>query len=247
MKKYILSTLLDPLYHQLAQLLRADIDRGAIEVNDKIPSETELARKYEIGRPTVRQATDLLVRDGLLERRRGSGTYVLPPSSRIDLFSLAGTSAALKDLPFEVHTELLAPLAEMSGPAHLPARLAGEPVFELRRLSRIDGDPVLIETIYLDAALFPGLDRINIEDASLARIAREHYFLDATSADQAFSIALTNKEQAKLLGVKKETPILAVSRSIHFGAQADAVYSDIFCLTDRYNFTQTLSAPSGQN
>ena len=71
--------------------------------------------------------------------------------------------------------------------------------------------------------------------------------LDATSADQAFSIALTNKEQAKLLGVKRETPILAVSRSIHFGAQADAVYSDIFCLTDRYNFTQTLGAPSGQN
>ena len=236
-----------PLYHQLAQLLRADIDHGVIAVNEKIPSETELARKYAIGRPTVRQATDLLVRDGMLERRRGSGTYVLPPARRIDLFSLAGTSAALQGLPFAVHTELLSPLRQQSGPAHLPERLRGNPVFELRRLSRIDGEAVLTETIYLDAALFAGLEKLKLEHSSLARIARENFFLEATSADQTFTIILADESQAKLLDISKGTPILGVSRCVHFGEQREAVYSDICCLTDRYDFTQTLTAPGGQN
>lgn len=236
-----------PLYHQLAQLLRADIDSGDIAINEKIPSETELARKYSIGRPTVRQATDLLVRDGMLERRRGSGTYVLPPTRRIDLFSLAGTSAALQDLPFAVHTELLAPLKKVSGPEHLPRRLAGRPVFELQRLSRIDGKPVLTETIYLDVNLFTGLENLNLEHSSLARIAREHYFLEATSADQTFNILIADKKQSALLDVIEGTPILGVSRCIHFGEQTEAVYSDICCLTNRYHFTQTLTAPGGQS
>ncbi|MEM8492233.1 MAG: GntR family transcriptional regulator [Pseudomonadota bacterium] len=236
-----------PLYHQLAQLLRADIDRGLIEINEKIPSETELARKYAIGRPTVRQATDLLVRDGLLERRRGSGTYVLPPSRRIDLFSLAGTSAALKELPVSVEMTLISPLREITGPEHLPERLVGEPVYELRRLSCIDGEPILLEDIYLSAAVFPGLERIDSPQSSLANIAREHYFLEASSADQTFRIVHADAEHSRHLGVATGTPILGVARSVHFGQQHDAVYSDIFCLTDRYHFTQTLSAPTLQS
>ncbi len=236
-----------PLYHQLAQLLRADIDRGEIAVNEKIPSETELARKFDIGRPTVRQATDLLVRDCMLERRRGSGTYVLPPTRRIDLFSLAGTSAALQGLPYAVHTELLSPLAHIIGPDHLPERLVGKPVFEIKRLSRIEDEPVLTETVYLDAVLFSGLEEINLKHSSLARIAREHFFLEPTSADQTFNILLADENQADLLEVPVNTPILGVTRCIHFGDQTAAVYSDICCLTNRYHFTQTLTAPGGQS
>ena len=73
-----------PLYRQLALRIREHIDRGEIGVSEKIPSEHRLAREYGIGRPTVRQATDLLVREGVLQRRRGSGTFVLPPYTELD-------------------------------------------------------------------------------------------------------------------------------------------------------------------
>jgi GntR family transcriptional regulator len=73
-----------PLYRQLAQRLRANIERGELAVSQKIPSENELASEYGIGRPTVRQATDLLVREGILQRRRGAGTFVLPPGAGAD-------------------------------------------------------------------------------------------------------------------------------------------------------------------
>jgi GntR family transcriptional regulator len=71
-----------PLYRQLAELLLERIRVGEYTSGSRIPSEPELARTFRIGRPTVRQATDLLVRRRCLERRRGSGTYVVePPAS----------------------------------------------------------------------------------------------------------------------------------------------------------------------
>lgn len=232
-----------PLYRQLALRIREHIDRGEIAVSDKIPSEHRLAEEYGIGRPTVRQATDLLVREGVLQRRRGSGTFVLPPARRIDLFSLAGTSAALRELHLSVTMELLAPQRLVSGLDRLPGRLAGKPVYEVRRLSRIEAEPVLLEYLYLDAALFAGLERFDLQNASLAHIAREDFFLEPTSAEQEFEIFHADAEIARRLGLEPASAVLKVSRLLHFGPQQAAIYAEIYCRTDRYRFSQTITTP----
>ncbi len=236
-----------PLYRQLALRIRDHIDRGEIAVSEKIPSENALAREYGIGRPTVRQATDLLVREGVLQRRRGSGTFVLPPTRRIDLFSLAGTSAALRELEQPVEMSLLSPQRLLSGLDRLPGRLAGKPVYEVRRLSRIDGEPVLLENLYLDAGLFAGLERFDLQNASLAQTARERFFLEPTSADQSFEIHVADTDIADLLALDAGSPILKVSRQLHFGQYTGAIYAEIFCRTDRYRFSQTITTPDLQS
>ena len=235
-----------PLYRQLALKIREHIDRGEIAVSEKIPSEHSLAREYGIGRPTVRQATDMLVREGLLQRRRGAGTFVLPPARRIDLFSLAGTSAALKDIHQSVTMELLAPQRLVSGLDRLPGKLAGKPVYEVRRLSRIEGEPVLLENLYLDAALFAGLERFDLQNASLAQIAREHFYLEPTSASQDFEIFLADTEISVRLEISPATPVLKVCRILHFGEYSGALYAEIYCRTDRYRFSQTITTPDLQ-
>lgn len=235
-----------PLYRQLALRLREHIDRGEIAVAEKIPSEHRLAQQYGIGRPTVRQATDLLVREGVLQRRRGSGTFVLPPARRIDLFSLAGTSAALRELHLPVTMQLLAPQRLISGLDRLPGRLAGKPVYELRRLSRIDDEPLLLENIYLDAGPFAGLERFDLQNASLANLAREHFFLEPTSAEQDFEIALAAGDVARRLEIEAGSPVLKVCRLLHFGQYPGAIYAEIYCRTDRYRFSQTITTPDLQ-
>jgi DNA-binding transcriptional regulator YhcF (GntR family) len=110
-----------PLYHQLAELLRDGIARGQWPPGSKLPSEPELARRYAIGRPTVRQATEVLVRKGLCERRRGSGTYVLEPNKAVSLFSLAGTASSFQNGGLELTTRLL------SGPELCEPRSILEP------------------------------------------------------------------------------------------------------------------------
>ncbi|MBW2575327.1 MAG: GntR family transcriptional regulator, partial [Deltaproteobacteria bacterium] len=62
-----------PLYRQLADILLIKIRSGEYTSGSRIPSENSLSASYGIGRPTARQATDLLVRKRILVRKRGSG------------------------------------------------------------------------------------------------------------------------------------------------------------------------------
>lgn len=65
-----------PLYHQLAQILREQIHSGKYTSGAELPSERELMQQFQISRNTVRQALDLLDREGLIKRTLGSGTRV---------------------------------------------------------------------------------------------------------------------------------------------------------------------------
>lgn len=239
-----------PLYRQLADRIRHDIETGVHPVAAKIPSENEMALQYSIGRPTVRQATDLLVRQGKLERRRGSGTYVLPLTQPIDLFSLAGTSAALRN------SELKAKLVLAKKPSLERVRTEGndkqpiEPDMEFLRVERCAiaaSAPVLYETIWLSTELFPDLQNHNLANQSLSALVRDVYFLEPTSADQTFFVITADETQAKQLQTPVGTPLLRVHRQLHFGDHKSALHAEIICLTDRFEFSQTLfpaNAPS---
>ena len=223
-----------PLYRQLADRILAEINAGVYEVASRIPSEHELAGSYEIGRPTVRQATDLLVRQGRLERRRGSGTYVLPPTRAIDLFSLAGTSAALNS------SELNASLTVIAGPIRESATEEYEDRFRVERCATVDGMPVLMETLWFNAALFHDLDKQVLADRSLSALVKENYFLEPSSADQTFYAVAADRNVARRLKIAEGTPVLRVLRELYFGDIHGALQVEITCLTDQFEFSQTL-------
>ncbi|MEZ5477287.1 MAG: GntR family transcriptional regulator [Thiolinea sp.] len=233
-----------PLYQQLAERIRQDVATAVYAVHEKIPSEHELAKRYAIGRPTVRQATDLLVREGLLQRRRGSGTYVLPPAEQLDVFSLAGTSAALARSQNQVDISLLQAPHLLADEATRPAVFSGRPAYQLKRLSRLAAEPVLLEVFYLDAGLFHGLEHHHLEGDSLTRIVREGYYLEASEAEQSFTIIYPEPDIATVLKTSRHTPLLQVGRTLHFGEYRAALYCDIYCRTDRFHFSQTIHLPA---
>jgi GntR family transcriptional regulator len=101
-----------PLYHQLADILLERIRSGLYLPGQMIPSETGLAKQYRIGRPTVRQAMDTLVQKGVIQRKRGAGTFVKRVSPRVDLFSLAGTSQAFLTEGIPIETKLIKPTVQ---------------------------------------------------------------------------------------------------------------------------------------
>lgn len=231
-----------PLYQQLADRIRREVVNGVYQVNEKIPSENELAKKYVIGRPTVRQATDLLVREGVLLRKRGSGTFVQPAVKQIDLFSLAGTSAAFDQSQQSVEMVLLKPVSLLADHDSSPSVFNERAAYHLQRLSSVDGEPVLLEDIYLDAAIFHGIDQHALVGNSLSQVVREVYFLEASSADQTFNIIYPDKTIAATLKSSARSPLLHVSRTLHFADHRAAIYCDIYCRTDRFHFSQTLTA-----
>jgi len=229
-----------PLYHQLADLLTARIRAGEYGVGDRIPSEHQLAAAFGIGRPTVRQAIDVLVRRRMLVRRRGSGTYVAEADHEVDLFSLAGTTSAFQGQGLTVDTRVRRQIKRVMVKGDSDNPFDGGEAFFFSRRSLVDDVPVLIEDLYLHPELFDGIDRMNLEGRSIAAIAAERYYMRPTNGRQTFRIAYLQDGRARDLGVAASTPILAVKRYLNFPQAENAIYAELFCRTDQFVFSQTI-------
>jgi GntR family transcriptional regulator len=230
-----------PLYHQLASILMEKIRSGAYRPGDRIPSENRLATVYAIGRPTVRQALELLIRKRLLFRKRGSGTYVQSPNKEVDLFSLAGTMSSFHKKGLLITTNILKKTNLIKiGKNETDNPFAGQKAFFFERLTRVGGTPVLIEDLYLHPELFKGFDEIDLSEKSLSEIVFERYYMRPVSGKQNFRIEFLSENQAKTLEVTSGTPILEVKRFLHFPQADNAIFSELYCRTDQFVFSQTI-------
>ncbi|MCP3920967.1 MAG: GntR family transcriptional regulator [Desulfobacterales bacterium] len=226
-----------PLYHQLADILTARIKSGEYAVGSKIPPELSLAQLYSIGRPTVRQAIDLLVRKKLVERKRGSGTYVIEEEKEIDLFSLAGTSSAFSEKGISTETCILQDIKiKKINSKDNPFKTA----LFFSRLTSVGKSPVLVENFYLNQDVFEGIKNIDIKGKSLAKIVRENFFMEPTDFKQSFKVVAVPKGLTKELGLKTDSKILLIQRWINFPQIKNGVYSEMYCRTDKFVFSQTV-------
>jgi GntR family transcriptional regulator len=229
-----------PLYHQLTDILLAGIRSGEFAPDTRIPSEHSLAAAYGIGRPTVRQAIDLLVRKRFLVRKRGSGTYVQTRPKEIDLFSLAGTTAAFQREGLSVITSILQNVRLVDVASDPSNPFFEQSAYFLSRRTCVETTPVLIEDVYLHAGMFAGIDRMDIEGRSLSRIVEERYFMRPTGGRQTFRIGYADGRRAADLCVSPTTPILSVHRFLNFPHADSAIFSELYCRTDQFVFSQTI-------
>ena len=65
-----------PAYIQIHDQIKSEIDQKIWKIGERLPSERDLAEKFQVSRMTLRQAITLLVEEGVLERRVGSGTFI---------------------------------------------------------------------------------------------------------------------------------------------------------------------------
>ena len=193
-----------PLYRQLADLLTAKIRQDEYTPGSRIPSEPKLADTYGIGRPTIRQALDVLVRKGLVTRKRGSGTYVCEPRQEVDLFSLDGTSTSFRNKGLAVETRMLSPVSLQPISASDDNPFNGEIAHHFSRLTFVENKPVLIEHLYLHSSLFSGIDKMDLSGRSLSTIADEQFYLKPMGGKQNFNIEFVDDDKAKIAELEKE-------------------------------------------
>jgi GntR family transcriptional regulator len=227
-----------PLYYQLAEDLLVDIRRGVYVIGDKIPSEQAMAAGYTVGRPTVRQATEWLIRQGYLERKRGSGTYVVQTApKRLDLLSMAGTSAALHAGGVADPFEIIEPLMIVGRSSALPDEVTGQQFWRFSRLSKNNGTPLMIETFYLSTAELPTFDAVDLASLRLSDFIQATHHEKPVKTRQTFSIAQSTSQQAEAL--QWNGPLILVKRTVGFQSTAP-IYCEMLCRTDQFEFSQTL-------
>src|SRR5213592_2183150 len=147
----------------------------SLQVGQPIPAEPQLAIDLGVSRLTVRAALDELVRDGYLDRRHGSGTYVTEPkiAQPLTLTSFSDDMRRRGMAPASRTLELTTTLAG----ARLAHRLEVSPEARLVRVKRLrlaDSKPMAMEVLHVPEALVPGLTRSDFEDRSFYERSEEH-------------------------------------------------------------------------
>lgn len=195
------------LYYQIRQDLIRRIEGGDLAPGAVLPSERELCEVYGVSRPTVRQATQELVLEGVLVRRRGLGTFVAQPKVRQRLGAMIGFTEKMQREGREPSTRVLEHAVrrvdEVGDAIGAELRLdGGASVLRVVRLRLADGMPILLETLHLPIGRFPGLDRVDLGSESLYRTLRDNYGVEISHLRETLEPVLLSAPVAELLDTK---------------------------------------------
>ena len=201
----------EPKYYAVKRHLLEFI--GSLQPGSPVPTERELATRFETSRTTARQALSELVVEGRLVRRQGSGTYVAEPKITWPLY-LASFTEQVEASGFRPSSELLetqrvAATAVLAKQLAVPQRA---PVYRIERLRLADNWPVAVESSWLPADRFPGLTRLIRTHGSLHAVLAEHYDTCLKTGEETIQTAPATPREAGPLGIDVGTPMLIVSR-----------------------------------
>ncbi|HEX2626617.1 MAG TPA: GntR family transcriptional regulator [Candidatus Limnocylindrales bacterium] len=201
-----------PLHHQVYLDLKAAMDSGEHPPGDRLPPERELARRYGCSLITIRRALDELSREGLLQRHRGRGTFVLPPRLDRDIGAALSFTEEMQRRGLDPETRLLAarPEAAVESVAAALSLEVGSPTLYLERLRLAGGEPLLLEMVHLPAERFPGLLASDLEHQSLYDVLTERYGTPVVRAREALEPVLLPAREARLLGLEPRSLALLV-------------------------------------
>src|SRR6202047_2708848 len=224
-----------PAYRRIQGSLRKRIESGDLHAGDAVPSERDLARIHQVSLMTARHALASLEREGVVERRRGIGTFVSTP--KIHFNKLMSYTEQMASRSMTAGSKVLfARIIDDEQEAN--ARLSLSPksgVIKLERLRHAAGEPFALETCYLSAAQFSGLLSAPLHRESLFGILERDYKVEIGYADEEVDATTADPRTADLLDVSRREPLLRIRPVIFSTTGKAGLYVLGFYRSDRHN------------
>ena len=233
-----------PKYHQLAGILRKKINDGDWPPQSPIPSERQLEMIYNVSRPTIRQAIELLIHEGYLYREHGKGTFVMPQKLQKGLLELTSFSEDLLKRGIKPGQQILEMEYE-TAPEEVLRKLElpeGTKALRILRVRFGDDIPIGLQTSYIILKPDQLITREELEEVgSLYKILQEKLHIIPWAADETLEVTLATKEEANLLQVKVGAPLLINERVLWSQERTAVEFVKILYRGDRYRYTMRLS------
>lgn len=208
-----------PRYLQVKSGLLRLVQHQGLEEGDRLPSEEHLVRLCGVSKMTVRAAISDLVKEGVLRRNHGLGTFVARPRALRRFWTVLSFTEEMRAWGLAVENRLLS-VRRMSppDPVRRALRLApGERVLQVRRLRLVHGRPVAYNVSHIPLSRCPDLDRRNLAEESLYTIIERHYNVRFTRCDRSYRAAAAGVSEARLLEVAARAPVLIVEGTAFVG------------------------------
>ena len=224
-----------PAYQRIQSIIRKRIDTGQLQPGDAVPSERDLAKTHHVSLMTARHALAFLEREGLVERRRGVGTFVAPPKIHFNKLMSYTEQMAARTLAAGAKI-LFAKIVNDENEA--AARLSLPPdsnILKLERLRHTADEPFALETCYLNAAEFSGLLEAQVAHESLFGILERDFKVDIGYADEEVDATAADPRIAELLAIPRREPLLRIRQVIYSTRGKAIMYVLGFYRSDRHN------------
>ena len=207
-----------PLYQQIKGLILQSLQAGEWKPGEAIPSEMELAARFRVSQGTVRKAIDELASENLVTRRQGKGTFVATHAERhvqyrfLKLMPDSGDASV--EGPAERHIIDCKRVRASADVARALGLRTGDPMVQARRILSFSGVPTILEDIWLPGQAFKGLTAAQMASypGPTYAMLELDFGVRMVRADEKIRAVLPDGDQARLLQVSPETPLLSVER-----------------------------------
>jgi len=204
-----------PLYRQIKDLMVKSLEAAEWGPGDAIPSEAELALRFNVSQGTVRKAIDEMAAENMLVRRQGKGTFVATHTDPRSFFRFLRLVPDSGEIPRTQSHPIECWRAKAGGDVARMLQLeVGAPVMVVRRVLSFDVKPVVADEIYLPADLFGdlNLEVLQSHEGSLYSLFEERYGVRMIRAEERIRAVSADRMSSELLGVDEGSPLLSVER-----------------------------------
>jgi GntR family transcriptional regulator len=231
------------LYSRVETVLAGEIADGDMKAGDQLPTEDSLIERFEVSRITVRRAIQNLVGRGLVEIRRGKGTFVASPKITQELTELTGFVEDMRGLGRKPTARVISKetvTADTTVAGHL-ALTKGERVVRIRRVRLADGVPISFDETYLPLEIGNKIITNNLKVEPIFSLLERKYNVPLIEAEYKLEAVAAEAEVAAALRVKQGSPIFRIERTSYSTGNRPVDYEKLYYRGDLVRFVTRLA------
>jgi GntR family transcriptional regulator len=213
-----------PAYKRIQIAIRKKIEAAQLNPGDAVASERDLAKSHKVSLMTARHALAGLEREGLVERRRGAGTFVAAPKihfNKLMSYTEHMSSRGLAPRSRVLMAKIIDDEQEVAARLGLPA---ASRLVKIVRLRLTGEEPFALETCYLPGSDFSGLVDAPLGRSSLFAALQHEYGVELAYADEEIDATAADGHLAEMLTLPKGSAILRIRQVIYSTSGKATIY-----------------------
>lgn len=230
-----------PVYFQIATDIKKRIMRHEWNINQKLPTEVELAEQYNVSRITLRQSIAELEKDGILKKQRGQGTFIASDPTPFvtelqyslvtgDKITQTPNTITARVLEQTLITDLFPTVAEK---LQLPSN---ENAVYIKRLFLLNDKPLAIGRSYITAKYVTNLASRSLVNNSISTTLQQYYSLVPKYVDDYIEAVRATQSECSLLGCSSDVPLILISGISYLPDHTPLEYSTALWCGDSVRF-----------